>query len=347
MRWLACVLLLVLMGGGGGSAHPLSHSLSRLEVEGRAVRVTLTLDLLELGDVDRDGDQRVAYDELDAAIARVYARIRDHFQVRGDTTPGEATLERYAIVDDGHIGRFEMRLSFATPPTLVDVTSTLDRVTTPEHRHLTSLAREDGVDEAILDRSRPTVRFEPGRRSLLRTAWRFLWLGVEHIATGYDHLAFLVCLLIGASGARSLVLVVTSFTLAHSLTLALATFELVALPPALIESLIALSIAYVAAENLLGVQVVARYRITFLFGLIHGFGFSNVLRDMALPRANLAWSLFSFNAGVEVGQLIFVLALLPVMAYLNAARAAVVRAAVSLAVFGLAVYWFVERAWLA
>ena len=110
---------------------------------------------------------------------------------------------------------------------------------------------------------------------------------------------------------------VTSFTVAHSVTLALATFEIISLPPRLIESLIALSIAYVAIENFTGKTLVHRWKITFLFGLIHGFGFSNVFREMELSRRSLAISLFSFNAGVEIGQLVFVCAVFPLVLYIT------------------------------
>jgi hypothetical protein len=156
-----------------------------------------------------------------------------------------------------------------------------------------------------------------------------------------------VGLLIGTERLRSLVKIVTSFTVAHSVTLALATFDVVVLPTRLTESLIALSIAYVAIENLLQSRVVERYRITFLFGLVHGFGFSTVLRQMQLPRRNLALSLFSFNAGVELGQLVFVAVVFPMTVYLaSSAWRHSVRSAVSVGVVCLSLYWFVQRAFL-
>ena len=117
------------------------------------------------------------------------------------------------------------------------------------------------------------------------------------------------------------------------------------MPQRLTESLIALSIVYVAAENLLRSKAIERYRITFLFGLIHGFGFSTILRDMQLPRGNLALSLFSFNAGVELGQLAFVAVVFPVTLYLASSRwRAGVMSAVSFVVVCLSTYWFVQRA---
>jgi hypothetical protein len=140
--------------------------------------------------------------------------------------------------------------------------------------------------------------------------------------------------------------VVTSFTVAHSITLALATFDIVVLPSRFTESAIAASIVYVAVENLIRGRAIERYRITFLFGLIHGFGFSNVLREMQLPRANLALSLFSFNLGVEIGQVVFVVLLFPVIEDLIASGWTKLRPAVSITIACLATYWFVQRAFL-
>ena len=169
---------------------------------------------------------------------------------------------------------------------------------------------------------------------------------MEHIFTGYDHLAFLLGLIVATGTLSSLVKVITSFTLAHSITLALATFNVVALPTRLTESVIALSIAYVAAENLFQFHVMKRYYVTFLFGLVHGFGFSNVLRDMQLPRASLALSLFSFNLGVEIGQVAFVLLIFPAVQDLMKSGWTKLQPAVSTVIACLAVYWFVQRAFL-
>jgi len=184
-------------------------------------------------------------------------------------------------------------------------------------------------------------------RTFFETAWDFVKLGVEHIFTGYDHLAFLVGLLLMTRTLPSVVKVITSFTVAHSVTLALATFGVVALPPRLIESLIALSIAYIAIENFTGRALVHRWKITFLFGLVHGFGFSNVLKEMVLTRKALAISLFSFNGGVEAGQLIFVSLVFPLVYYAAASRwKEQFLSATSLAIMALGFCWFVQRAFL-
>jgi hydrogenase/urease accessory protein HupE len=347
------VFLVALVAAGlpeAAWAHPFSQSNSVLLVSGRDVRAMLTLDLLDLhsmADLDRNHDTLISVGELDAAIERVSDAVSRNFLVRAEGPAPETTVERYQLTTGTRV-RLEVVYRFPGPITTLEVTSTLDTITQPNHRHLMSLSSGGATQEAVLEAGRPTARFDTsGGSSHFRTFTSFLWLGVEHIFTGYDHLAFLVGLLIATGSFRSLVKIVTSFTIAHSVTLGLATFDAVVLPTKLTESLIALSIAYVAAENLLRSQAIERYRITFLFGLIHGFGFSTILREMQLPRGNLALSLFSFNAGVEVGQLAFVGVVFPAMLYLTASRwRAEIRSAVSFGVVCLSVYWFVQRAFL-
>ena len=171
---------------------------------------------------------------------------------------------------------------------------------------------------------------------------------MEHIATGYDHILFLLALLLVGGGLRALVGVVTAFTVAHSITLALATLDLVALPIRLVESAIALSIAWVALENVLFDQQSGRWRITFLFGLVHGFGFASVLRAMHLPSQSLAASLLAFNLGVEAGQIVIVLLAYPVIAAMqHAPQRRMIVATASSVIFVVALYWFVDRTFLA
>ncbi len=162
----------------------------------------------------------------------------------------------------------------------------------------------------------------------------FFVVGVEHILTGYDHIMFLLGLLLMIMGFGNLLKVITAFTIAHSITLAIAVFGIYALPSALTETMIALSISFVAFENIyiqkiqskeIGVSnswqhdIVGnpkkRWRLTFLFGLIHGFGFSAALREIGIPEGTRAISLFSFNLGVEAGQLMLVAAVFPFLWY--------------------------------
>jgi len=172
----------------------------------------------------------------------------------------------------------------------------------------------------------------------------FVRLGIEHIFTGYDHILFLFGLLLVGTGLRNLVAVVTSFTVAHSATLALATLGVVTPVPWTIEAAIALSIAYIGIENLLVPNPRYRWKISFLFGLVHGFGFATVLRDMHLARTGLAMSLFGFNAGVEIGQIAIVSVMYPLLQLLGRTpyRLAVTRVA-SCFITAVGLIWFYQR----
>ena len=179
-----------------------------------------------------------------------------------------------------------------------------------------------------------------------RSLASFALLGIEHILTGWDHLLFLLALLIPGGGVLALAKIVTAFTLAHSATLALAVLNVVILPERLIEGIIALSIAAVAAENLyLRPTVTRRWIVSFCFGLVHGLGFSSALREIGLPSGGLLLSLVGFNAGVELGQALVVAVVLPIMLVVRRAgwEQRMIRAS-SLAILLVGVALFVERA---
>jgi hypothetical protein len=175
----------------------------------------------------------------------------------------------------------------------------------------------------------------------------FVWLGVEHVLTGWDHLLFLLVLMLRGGGWLSLAKIVTAFTVAHSITLALAVLDVMALPDRLVEAVIALSIAAVSAENLLRPAISRRWVVSFAFGLVHGFGFSSALRDIGLPTPGLALSLLGFNVGVELGQALVVAVALPALALLRSTRweTRVVRSA-SLAILVVGLVLVVERTFL-
>ncbi len=171
---------------------------------------------------------------------------------------------------------------------------------------------------------------------------------MHHIFIGPDHILFIVGLLLLGGSLGHLLKIVTAFTIAHSVTLVLATFNILNPPARMIEPIIALSIVFVGAHALRrrGEKRDWRLLFAFGFGFIHGFGFANVLRDMALPRTALGWSLFSFNVGVEIGQACIVLAVAPALALLyrrNAALAERVVAAAAFCVVFAGSFWFAQR----
>jgi hydrogenase/urease accessory protein HupE len=178
------------------------------------------------------------------------------------------------------------------------------------------------------------------------SAFGFVRMGFEHILSGYDHLVFLFALVLVGGRLRSLLGVVTAFTVAHSLTLALAVLGVWSPSPRVVEPLIALSIAYVGIENLAARDFDTRWRITFPFGLVHGFGFAGALADVGLTRSEVPAALVAFNVGVELGQLAVLALLLPLAWRLGRwepFRRRIVPA-FSLCVVAAGAAWFVERA---
>lgn len=185
-----------------------------------------------------------------------------------------------------------------------------------------------------------------------KSMFRFLLFGIEHILTGYDHLAFLLALLLAGGSLRQNVKIITSFTVAHSLTLALATFGVITISPAIVEPIIAASVVFVGLENLFGRQLAARWLVTFGFGLVHGLGFASILRELGIGEtgvggfsAQAAIPLLSFNLGVEVAQIAIAAFVLPVLSRLKQRPTFALKhaPALSLLITLAGVYWFLTR----
>jgi len=169
-------------------------------------------------------------------------------------------------------------------------------------------------------------------------------VGVEHIVIGYDHILFLLALIV-VSRPRKLVALVTAFTIAHSITLALATLGWVELPANLVETAIAATIVFTAVENFWITDTAGRWKTTFAFGLIHGFGFAGVLRDLGLPTEGFLRALLAFNLGVEAGQLAIVAILAwPAAQLARWKHGPIVRRVVSAAIAFCGLGWFLDRA---
>lgn len=261
----------------------------------------------------------------------------------------------------------EFRLTFRRPPgsggPLVFRGLKFDALP-PGHREYFTANGEQGLlVEKLLYVKNPSVEVVPapigaGQATPADAApspsfWGFLKLGVEHIWTGYDHLLFLFGLLVVCRTFRSIVGIITCFTIAHSLTLALATLNVVNLPSRIVEPLIAASIVFVGVENLVrrGAEPKGRWALTFFFGLIHGFGFASVLRELGVGQAGrgLAMPLFTFNFGVELGQIAIAAVVLPIVWQLRKNETFLRRGVPALsAIVALAgLYWLLERTILA
>jgi hydrogenase/urease accessory protein HupE len=193
----------------------------------------------------------------------------------------------------------------------------------------------------------------PLQQNAWSVAGTYLTLGVEHILTGIDHLLFVLALLLLTTGTWRLVKTVTAFTVAHSITLGLATLGIVHVPSSPVEAVIALSIVFVAAEIVqarrgrAGLAAQMPWIVAFIFGLLHGFGFAGALSEVGLPEGHIPVALLFFNLGVEAGQLLFVTAVLAVMACTKRIRVAWPRWAELVppyAIGSLAMFWVIQRA---
>jgi hydrogenase/urease accessory protein HupE len=229
-----------------------------------------------------------------------------------------------------------------------------DYVSVTDERGNTLLEKLVGANDAAVVINLPA--FDAGSAAPVGPAaahapsfWGFLRLGIAHIWTGYDHLLFLFGLLVVCRSFRSIVAIISCFTLAHSITLALATLNIVNLPSRIVEPMIAASIFYVGIENLArrGAEPKGRWALTFAFGLIHGFGFASVLRELGVGSNGhgLAMPLFTFNLGVEIGQVTLAAIVLPVVWQLRKNPTFLRRGVPILSglVAAAGLYWFLER----
>ena len=220
----------------------------------------------------------------------------------------------------------------------------------PDHQTFVNVYEGDAlVRQEILNSSRTTVDFFTGsRQGLLAVFKTFTASGIHHIAIGPDHILFIIGLLLLGGSLKRLLAIVTAFTLGHSVTLALATLQIVDPPSRIIEPAIALSIVYVGADNLLAGHKGRDVRawVALVFGLVHGFGFASVLRETGLPNRALGVSLFSFNLGVEIGQAIIVVVVSSALALVRKNNAALARRIAVVGSVGVVLagsYWFLER----
>jgi len=190
----------------------------------------------------------------------------------------------------------------------------------------------------------PAFRHTAVQKSFWATVGLFIVLGIKHILSGYDHIAFLLALIVIGLSFKDVIKIITAFTIAHSITLLLAALQIISLNSRFVEIVIALSICYVALENLFRKEVNYRWILTFGFGLIHGFGFASILQELILERANLLSSVVSFNVGVEIGQIMIFLVVLPILHLLNKRfEYYKVCMGTSVAIFITGFAWLIER----
>ena len=331
-------------------SHPLSVSYAEFNLSGQTLDAVYRLPMddmdLLLG-LDSDLDETVSPSEITESIESIKSYLQEHVTVQLNTSvTGSSIISMGTWMDSDNFPYLEVVMEYPAEE-IIDYAKIQLRFLSdlyPDHRTLASLNSGDINNQFVFQHANI---WEPEltTQSVLTTAFEFIVFGLEHIITGYDHLMFLLGLLIVSRGLKNLVIIVTSFTAAHSITLALATLGVFHPVGWVVESAIALSIVYVGLENLLVEEVKHRWRLTFAFGLIHGFGFAGLLQDMNLEQAGLLLSLFTFNLGVEIGQVAIVALAWPLLKKVSMTeyRKPIIQSVSSIiAIFGAV--WFVQRA---
>lgn len=365
-------LLLVALGLATGSADAHKSSDSYLQLDAAPHALTLRWDIalrdLDVAlDLDSNDDGKLTWAEIKAAWPRIESYALPRLKIDGcELRATGRGLERrndgaYAVI------------YLAAPCTLAvspSIRYSLFAEVDPTHRGLAKIRRPGlPLELTVLDPSNAAMGAPSGTAPgptaaasrLSGSRWAFLIEGARHILTGYDHILFLICLLLpavlrrGPDGWRPverpgqailpIIGVVSSFTVAHSITLGLAALKIVTLPSWFIDPAIAATIVLAALDNVWPIFPVRRIVVTFCFGLIHGFGFATVLSELNLPTADFALALLQFNVGLELGQLVIVVVATTVLFGLRdwpRYRPVVVRAG-SAAAMLFAAIWFVER----
>jgi hypothetical protein len=366
MRRIAALLLALV--AGLAHAHKPSDSYLTLHADGATLSGQWDIALRDLEfaiGIDADADGRITWGELRARHAEIAAYALARLTLKADDRPCRLAPAEH-LVDEHSDGAYAVLRFTAECEALaysaVEIGYSLFFELDPTHRGLLRVQDPQGATAAVLGPEQPSLRVALGGASRAAQFLSYGREGVRHIWIGFDHILFLLSLLLPAvlaeSGGRwsaaarfapsfwDVFKVVTAFTLAHSITLSIAALDVIQLPSRLVESAIALSVVLAALNNLRPVVLGRRWVVAFLFGLVHGFGFASVLADLGLPRGALLVALVGFNLGVELGQLAIVSAFLPFAYALRSTwfYRRVVFAGGSAAIALLASVWLLERA---
>jgi len=348
-RFAGYILALSLLClSSAASAHPAPFSYLDLHLDERRIDGLLTVHVIDLAHEMELDEPAILLDQgvLLTQYGKIGSVLQERFRISGGELAGIEWKSIEAVPGDDAV---RMGFSIAgSPPSALHVQAQLFPYD-PAHQTFVNIYEGDGLRQQWIfaQGDAPRTYFAGTTAGVFAVLGTFIPSGVEHIMIGPDHILFIIGLILLGGSWRRLAVIVTSFTIGHSVTLSLAALDMVMVPSAVIEPLIALSIIVVGADNLLrGEGRDFRTGIAFVFGLIHGFGFAYVLRQFGLPDTQLAWSLFSFNLGVEIGQLAIVLVVAVLMEMLRRRSEKAARQVAtigSLAVMAAGAYWFAER----
>ena len=365
-QYLASLLLVLLAAAFEAQAHQSGAAYLRLIVVQNRITVELDLSLRDMAILlGLPGAETLEQDFAQIAEHEptLLARVRDGLEVRNDAKPCALRPAPQALSRLAEPSYAQIRFAAECPDTVehLGFGYRLLFAQDPNHRVFVAVSELGHTHSAVLTAEEPQLEMQVRPDSAAYHFVTYLREGVHHIATGVDHLLFLIALLLPASLARRgrewlpqesvrLVLtevlkVVTAFTLAHSLTLALAVFGWIHLPSRQVEAAIAASVLLAAFNNLQGFMRGRAWLLGFGFGLIHGLGFASALDILGLPQSARGIALFAFNLGVELGQLVVVAAVLPLLLALRRSRhyRLVMVDLPSLLIAWIAAVWLFER----
>jgi hypothetical protein len=363
-RILALLLLLVSFAA---EAHKPSDSYLRLKIDGTQITGQWDIALRDLEQaigLDTNGDGEITWGELRTRQADIAAYALARLSIKGDAKNCLLAVTGHEVDhhSDGAYEVLRFAADCAAAPAAIEIGYRLFFDFDAQHKGLLNLEYQSRIHSLVFTPERSKQSFALGELSAFRQFLSYGREGVWHIWIGYDHILFLVSLLLPAVLLRKrghwlpvtrfpdafwdVFKIVTSFTVAHSITLSLAALGVIALPSRLVESAIAASVVLAALNNLVPVVGGRRWIVAFAFGLIHGFGFASVLTELGLPRDALVLALVGFNLGVEAGQLAVVAAFLPLAYNLRAGwfYQRVVLFGGSIAIVAVALLWLLERA---
>ncbi|WP_274363966.1 HupE/UreJ family protein [Paenibacillus thermotolerans] len=318
---MTAVFTLLAVSPPGVFAHAATFVVSDFSTpEPNIVRLVLRVDektIMEVAaEADRNGDGVIDADELKTGYESI---IHPYLSKRITVSNNGEALSMVAVkqeLPNPNVLRFEFDFPSEQPIEQLSIGYDAFFEVAPDHTNIAAFRiGEEQSFQHLFSGDNKVWTGRLGEAPLVaETVVQFVLLGIEHILTGYDHLLFLFALLLIRASFRQTIAIVTSFTVAHSITLALAALNIVSLPSRFVEAFIALSIVYVVIENVFRVKPIKyRWVLTFIFGLIHGFGFAGALREIGLPKSQEMYALVTFNVGVELGQLAVVCVVLPLL----------------------------------
>lgn len=337
----------------GVFAHPLSASFGDLKIDDKNATLVFSIDdlsVIESVSADQDNNGKLSQEEVNSSSTQIVEWMTRNLSIKfnGQVQRPEVGDLFVETRSDKQVvtASFRYNISESTETLAIDDQFYFNSSDKTSYTHFLTVNHNGLISEHLIkgeDRILE-ISMTDGVSQSSGSWFSFLIFGMEHILTGYDHLLFLFALLLAKQSFREYVKIVTAFTIAHSITITLGYLEIVTLNSKFVESVIALSICYVAIENIFRKEIKYRTLITFIFGLIHGLGFAGLLSEMTIPKSHLVTSLLSFNLGIEIVQVAIVAVVIPILHYLQKLKGYTRAVQYSSALIVLiGAFWVVER----